>query len=148
MEPQFTLSISGATDGLAPLLRRMADALDGAPSSVVPLSGPGPTAWWSVHADDFVRQIQPNARRALGIVAKHAPEVPFDTVQQEMGAELGLGKPLGGIPLSGMLASVGFAKRRMKAPDPFTRDYGKRVYLMDPAVATLLTSSLAKHRST
>jgi hypothetical protein len=88
------------------------------------------------------RSVLPDASR--GTVSRITPPRSLSKPSKPRSARrLATGDPSAGIPLSGKLASVGFAVRRVKVPSPVVRDYRRRQYLMDPAVAKVVKERLA-----
>jgi hypothetical protein len=45
------------------------------------------------------------------------------------------------------MASIGFAIKRMRAPEPFVRDYYRRVYIIDRDVARVLLEAIERSES-
>lgn len=127
-EIKLTIEISGPPDEVDERLRRFiegASATETVPREQSPV-------YSDDDADRFVRRITPDARRVLGYIAKHAPNVGFDEVQDALGID---SRRMGGVT-----APIGFAVRA-GLPRPYVQDYSARLYVMEPEVAgTLLTA--------
>ena len=137
-----TIELDGSPAELGRALRLMGEGLESeddefeAPS---PDGENGSAGWWTPRrADRLLSQITDNARLALAAICEEAPEVPFETVQERIG--------LDGIRTGGTMASIGFAVRRMSAPDPLVRDYNRRVYIIEPNVARVLLEAIERYQ--
>jgi len=137
---KVTIELDGSSAELGRTLRLMGDGLESedaefeAPSSD---KENGSAGWWTPRrADRLIREITNNARLALAAICEEAPEVSFETVQERIG--------LDGIKTGGTMASIGFAVRRMRAPEPLVRDYNRRVYIIEPNVARVLLEAIER----
>ncbi len=161
-----TFTISADTPGeLATLLRRIADALDadgpvspqprrtleelrssltvGPPDARAEFSHgwatPATYGWWLQRGPEFLDGLTPKAQRAVLFVARHAPRVPVADLARELDVTPGP-------ELAGTLASIGYAKRRMEAPEaPFRRVRGN--YEMDPKLGELFREFAAHEQA-
>jgi hypothetical protein len=99
-----------------------------------------PTDWYRDHGPQFVERLRPNALRALRIVVKDGPTVPFQRVRDEL--------DLKGPALAGTLASVGAAVSALGAPEPpFRADHKRQVYTIDPGVQSALRDAVKEERA-
>ena len=146
---------------LAALLRRIADALDaggtglaesrgdlessGAHLPAWSAAGSWPSAtrsstptvleWWRRRASEFLAGLTPEARSAVFFVARHAPRVPVAELAREL-------EVTPGPQLAGTLASIGYANRRLEAPEPPFRRV-RTNYEMDPELAEVFMQLVA-----
>lgn len=95
--------------------------------------------WTPNTADELVSQITDNARRALTVICENAPQVPFDAVQDAL--------VMDGIATGGVMASIGFALRNMDATNFLSRNYSSRMYLIQPAVASVFLDAIRRYES-
>ena len=110
----------------APARRRAVSAKPDASSKPASTAG-----WWTPErVSDLMGRISPRAEDAMAFIVARAPEVPFDEVLAHLG--------LGGRATGAVMKSVGTALREMDAPDVLRRDYRRRVYQIDVAVAEMV----------
>jgi hypothetical protein len=86
-------------------------------------------------ADRLIQRITPDARRALRFIAEHAPEAPWDDVQAHLNMD--------GLQAGGVMASFGFAEKA-GLPRPYRNDRGRRVYFIDPEVASIVLKAIER----
>jgi hypothetical protein len=135
MQVRVTIELQGEPDEIGTTLAGIGTVLPQEQAAEPPTEG---TVWWtSERADELVRQITDNARRALKVICENAPQVPFDAVLDALGMD--------GVSTGGVMASVGFAIRNMEAPAPLARNYGRRLYLIDSQVAEVLAGALERY---
>ncbi|MDN3240881.1 hypothetical protein [Glycomyces tritici] len=99
-----------------------------------PTPSPIPGGWTKTKMNRYVKALQPNAKKVLGIIAEYAPAVDVDVVQRRSGLE--------GYTYAGSMSSFGFAVRNTHGvkEKPFTKV--GRSYRMDEAVAQLVLTVL------
>jgi len=135
MQVRATIEISGDPEEVGTALTSVGAIL---PQEAVSEPPAEDSAWWTPNrVDQLAGQITDNARHALRVICENAPEVPFDVVLDALGMD--------GIATGGVMASVGFALRNMDAPQFLARNYGRRVYIIDPEVAERVLAAL-RHR--
>lgn len=147
MDGKYSMTITVSADSpeeLAALLRRVTGALETGDASV-PASSPPRRLdasgwadswqetldWYRRYSGRLVRDIRPDARRALRFIAEGAPAVQVDALAAELGKEPGPA-------LAGTLASIGWwLKKHPDAPvKPFQKS-GTR-YEIDPELARIV----------
>lgn len=133
-----TIELEGSPAELGRALRLMGDGLESEePESEAPGPENGSAGWWTPRrADRLIHEIRDNARVGLAAICEEAPEASFEAVQEQLG--------LDGIGTGGAMASIGFAIKRMRAPEPFVRDYYRRVYIIDRDVARVLLEAIER----
>lgn len=95
------------------------------------------TSWYRLNGARFVAKLQPNARKALRLIATF----PDETVPVAVVAS-GIGKQ--GTALAGSLASIGAATRALEAPGPpFERDAKRKQYRMSPSLRAVFSDLLS-----
>lgn len=86
--------------------------------------------WYGNRGLDFLDHLTRESRQAVLYVARHAPRVTVDDLAEEIGKEPGS-------QLAGALSSIGYAWKRLGAPEPpFERV--RSMYEMDPRLASHL----------
>jgi hypothetical protein len=133
-----TIELEGSPAELGRALRLMGDGLESEePESEEPSPENDSAGWWTPRrADRLIQEIRDNARLGLAAICEMAPEASFEAVQEQLG--------LDGIRTGGAMASIGFAIKRMRAPEPFVRDYYRRVYIIDRDVARVLLEAIER----
>lgn len=93
-----------------------------------------PGGWSKPKMRRYVAALQPNAKKVLGVIAQHAPEVDVETVQDESALE--------GYVYAGSMSSFGFAAKNTHGvkEKPFVK-VGKS-YEMHESIAQLVLSVL------
>jgi hypothetical protein len=131
MNVKVVIELDGSADEVEKWLARLAP-LSTAPQFTQKRED-GTREWTPELMDQFVNRISDKARDALWVMAKHAPQVSFEEIQDELDVD---GRSLGGI-----LASFGFAERA-GLPRPYKVDKAARRYFIDPGVAKLAIAAL------
>ena len=133
MNARVVIELDGSADEIEAWLRRLAD---GETASVTVPASPAEEPeqpYTPVVADQLVRRISPEARRAVRYIAENAPEVSWADVQRHLGRN--------GVQIGGVMASFGFAENA-GIPRPYQNDRARRVYRMDPYVASAILDAV------
>ena len=128
MNVRLTLEMEGTSEEVSAWLNRLggqAGAADGA--------GSASETFAPAIADQLVRRITDDARRALRFIAENAPEVSWEDVQEHLGVT--------GIQIGGVMASFGFAENA-GITRPYSKDRARRVYTIDPHTAEVVLEAL------
>jgi hypothetical protein len=122
------------------------DEVDGssngrAGDSVVILGG-----WNAKKLRKWARWLRDDAAEVVRYLAAHAPEVSYDEVAAHLGAVKGLSEPVDGKVLGGAMSSGGHAANAIPGVkgQPIDRDHARRVYVIDPRVASVLAEELGR----
>ncbi len=92
--------------------------------------------WYRLHGREFIGRLRENARKALAVIVREGPTVPFERVRQELDMK--------GSALAGSLASIGAAVKSLGAPaPPFRPDHKRQFYTIDPDVQEALREVIA-----
>jgi hypothetical protein len=104
-----------------------------------------PGNWTDKRLRKWAQNITENAAEVVRYVAANAPEVSFDDTAEHLGRYLQMDGPVDGKVLGGAMSSGGHALKQVgqavKA-QPFDRDGGRRMYIIDPRIAEILADEL------
>lgn len=104
-----------------------------------------PGGWTEPKLRRWSQLLTEDAREIVRFVAAQAPEVDWDAVADHVGKFKGLDGPAEGKLIGGAMSSGGHARKKIRgAPksQPFDRDYGQRVYVIDSKIAKILADEL------
>lgn len=137
MEATLRLELTGELSELSALEDAMRAVVTNLvpTASVVATEPPADEPFWTPdRADSLVQEITDDSRLGLRAICEGAPEVPFDSVLTVLDCD--------GPTAGGKMGSITFATTRLGLDPPFSRNYPKRRYSIDPKTAAVLLAAI------